>query len=407
MAGTAIAAGIAGALFLYLLELATGLHRKHPPLLWFLPLFGSLTAWMYRDLAGRAAEGTNLIIRELRNPSGSVPARMAPLILVSTLLAHFGGGSVGREGTAIQLGGGIGSGIARGLGLAPENGRLALLVGVAAGFGAVFGTPCAAAVFATECIRPGRIEWRYLPPCLAGAWLGHLVCLGCGGTHSTLSTPDVSGHDGGWFGMDARWLAGAAGIGLACGLLARLFVLTGSAVTKAFSRIPNPLFRAFIGGAIVVVLTSVAGTRAYLGLGMAPLDPADISITGAIAGQSPPLFAWAWKGIFTTVTLGSGFKGGEVTPLFFMGSTLGSSLSQHLHLPAGIGAAIGMMALFAGASRSPAACTVMGMELFGIAFGPPQAVACLCAFLAVGRTGIYEAQNEPEIPSMKDRQPGA
>ncbi len=392
---TATLTGIAGALFLRTLEAVTLWHQAQPRLLLLLPLLGLGVWWIYQRFAGIAARGTNLLIEQIHQPSSGVPFRLAPLIFFTTLLTHLGGGSAGREGTAVQMGGGIGGGIASLFKLTPEETRHALLSGMAAGFGAVFGTPWAGAVFAVECIHPRRPDWRRLPACMAAAWIGHWICIGCGAVHADyrVALPAPTGPLLGTVSL--TWTVGSLAAGIAFGLIARAYVLAGKSASRGFALIPWAWMRPVAGAALLMLLTLGLGTRAFLGLGATPMDPGNASIATALETSAIPPWAWAAKLAFTVITLSSGFKGGEVTPLFFIGATAGNTLSPLVGLPVGLGAALGLTAVFAGASRTPVACTLMGMELFGLGHGPYLAIACHAAWLTAGRNGIYEAQNRP------------
>jgi H+/Cl- antiporter ClcA len=392
---TALASGISGAFFLWSLDLVTRWHRTEPRLIWTLPLLGIGIWWIYQATAGNASRGTNLLIEEARNPTGNVPFRLAPLILLTTLMTHLGGGSAGREGTAVQLGGGLAGGIAHWMRLSHAQTRIVLLAGMAAGFGAVFGTPWAGALFAVECIRPERPDWRSLPACVLAAWMGHGVCMACGAHHADFDL-GLAAHPKDWTGiLQPLWLFGAVVGGLIFGGVARLYVLTGKTAAKGFGRIRIPWVRPAIGGLLIAVLTSALDDRSYLGLGAVPMDPGNASIQTAFTGGPIPPWAWAEKLVFTALTLGSGFKGGEVTPLFFIGSTLGFVLAQAAGIPTGLGAAMGLTAVFGGASRAPIATTVLGIEMFGLRAGPFIALACASAAWSCGRHGIYEAQLAP------------
>lgn len=398
LALTSIAGGVAGAAFLGLLDAVTGLHRHHGWLLYLLPLFGVGVWWVHHRFAGLAAKGTNLLIEQAHSTEPRVPFRLAPLIFFSTLVTHLGGGSAGREGTAVQMGGGIGGGVSSLLGLGPRGRRIILLGGMAAGFGAVFGTPLAAGVFAIECIQPRRSDWRTLPACLLASWCAHLTCLACGASHAHYDAglPVESGILP--FGFQIGWLAGAAIAGVGAGFLASAYIHAGRLATRGFAGIPKPWLRPVTGAGLLILLTTVVGNRSCLGLGAIPMDPGDPSIGTAFGTDPIPAWAWASKLLFTVVTLGSGFKGGEVTPLFFMGATAGHALGPYAGLPPGLGAAVGLTAVFAGASRTPAACTLLGLELFGPAALPYVGVACWIARLTTGNRSIYETPGRPGRP---------
>jgi H+/Cl- antiporter ClcA len=396
-----ISSGLAGAAFIQSLAWVTHLHQDHPWLIAFLPVAGIAIVWITTRYAGTSARGTNLLINAVHNDSIQIPFRLAPWIFGTTLLTHLTGGSAGREGTAIQLGGGIAAGIARSLQLAPHRTRIILLTGMAAGFGAVFGTPCAAALFAIECPRPTKPDWRPLPLCLASAWLAHGICSLSGGHHTVfnLSLPDHPSPTLGPFPLS--WLLASAIAGIGFGLVARLFILAGQFAARSFTRIPSPWLRPCIGAFLVICLSQLLGTRAYLGLGVHPVDPGNPSILTALAPSSPASIGpidWLWKLLFTVITLGSGFKGGEVTPLFFMGACAGHVMAPWLGVPFPLLAAVGMAAVFSGASHARLACTVMAVELFGATILPYAGLACFIAPWLVGKTGIYEAQQRGDVP---------
>ena len=217
-------AGTAGAGFLRALNAITQTRFEHPWLLWLLPLAGLISAWAYRHVGGPSERGNNLIIEEIHQPGGGVPSRMAPLVLGATLLTHLCGGSAGREGTAVQMGGALASGVKKWLRLGAEHQAMLRSAGVAGGFGAVFGTPLAGAVFALEVLVRGRISYTWLGPCLVAALTGDQVCAAWGIHH----------EDYGALAALARLREGpalpalvqAAALGLAFGLCSRLFVAT-------------------------------------------------------------------------------------------------------------------------------------------------------------------------------------
>ena len=381
---TAAGGGVAGALFLAGLDVATGLQRRHPWLLGLLPILGVVGAWWYRRADPRAAAGTPLLLRCSRLPDEPPPFAMAPLIVGTTLLTHLGGGSAGREGTALQLGGGWAAGVMRWLRMPAGAGAWLLPCGMAAGFAAVFGTPWAAAVFVMEVVRSGeRRGWRWAA-CLGCAWAAHGVALGCGARHSDLSLDVGPGVP------EARWLAAAAACGVAMGVLARGFLRAMHDARRAFERLPSWWMRPMTGGVLVGVAVLATGQRGFLGLGMEPMDAGDPSILGCLRGDAIAPWAWAAKLAFTVATVASGFRGGEVTPLFFIGATAGHAIGTAWGAPPSLMAAAGLASLFGAASRAPWACAVMGLELFGWGALPYVAAACATARAAGPCLGLYE-----------------
>ncbi len=328
---------------------------------------------------------------------------MAPLIVLSTVVTHLFGGSAGREGTAVQLGGSIASAFAKSIRLSPDDTRVLLTTGIAAGFGAVFGTPVAGAVFALEVLAVGRVQYQALVPCILAAIVGDWTCHAWGITHVAYhvafsGVPDGSGTP---FHIDPLLLIKVATAGVAFGLVSMIFSEASHWVGGTLKKVcPAPWLRPVLGGLAVIALTYAVGTRDYLGLGVTSPNPDGASIVSFFGGHIFP-WAWAWKIVFTVVTLGSGFKGGEVTPLFFIGAGLGNALSGVLGGPADLFAALGFVAIFAGASNTPLACTIMGIELFGATNTVYIAVACFIAYLCSGHSGIYLAQRlaVPKTPN--------
>lgn len=383
--------GSACAFFLWSLDAVTGIRFDHPWLLFLLPVGGFAVGWIYHRL-GRSAEGGNLlIIEQIHTPGGGVPRRMAPLVLFGTLVTHLLGGSAGREGTAVQMGGSLASGYSRALRLEAETTRLLLMTGIAAGFGAVFGTPLAGAIFAVEVLGWRRLQPGALLPCWLAAVIGDWTCLawGIGHTHYAIQAgPSETLASG---AMAARWLKVALA-SVAFGLTAWCFVRLSHGVSAFMRRrISYAPLRPVFGGVAVIALWWLAGTSDYLGLGVWSRDPHALTISSFFSATDYHPWSWGWKILFTIATVATGFKGGEVTPLFFVGAALGHALSAPLGLPPDLLAGLGFVAVFAGAAKTPLACAVMGIELFGTATAGELAIACLVAFGCSGRLGLYRA----------------
>ena len=379
-ASIGLLAGTASAIFMWLLDRSIHLRSQHLWLVALLPAFGILSAWLYGTFGKQSEGGSTLILDEVLEFQGRVPSRMAPLVLLGTLLTHLGGGSAGREGTALQMG----ASLARTVGKLPwpwlrltrSRQRLLLMAGVAAGFGSLFGTPVAGAIFGMEVITVGKIHYEGLLLCTAASLVADAVCRGLGASHS---------H----FHPQALALSWSLGLKLA------LFALPVALVAGGFSELSHglarstrrwfaqPYLRAGLGGLAVIALALAFRTTDYLNLGIIWL-PRVFEGTGPV----PPL-AFAAKFLFTVVTLGFGFKGGEVTPLFVIGALLGASLAPALGLPVPFIAAIGFIALFAAASNTPLASVFMGIELFGAGFTGPLVITCFLAYILVGHRGIY------------------
>lgn len=388
----AIAAGSASALFLVLLDWVTRRHWEQPHLLWGLPLGGFLVGWLFHRWGKGAERGNNLLLDEIHQPGGGVPARMGPLVLLGTLVTHLFGGSAGREGTAVQMGGSLAGLFARWCRLGETPRRIALMCGIAAGFGSVFGTPLAGAVFAMEVLVVGQMQYGALIPVLVAAVVGDATCTAWG-VHHTVYHLDVSPGAGLHAPFDLVLLSKVMLGGACFGMAARFFAELTHAVQHQFAlRVSYPPLRPFLGGLAVVAMAGLVGGRDFLGLGVEAPPEGGVSIQSAFAHGGSGDWSWLGKTVFTAVTLGSGFKGGEVTPLFYIGATLGNTLGDWLHAPVGLFAALGFIAVFAGASNTPLACTFMGVELFGSHYGVYFAVACFVAYLFSGHSGIYLSQ---------------
>lgn len=375
------------AFFLWSLEWATQTRFDHPWLLFLLPAAGALIALMYRVFGRSVEAGNNLIVDEIHEPGAGVPARMAPLILIGTVGTHLFGGSAGREGTAVQIGGSVASTFGRWCGLTGLDVRKLLMVGIAAGFGGVFGTPLAGAVFAMEVLLIGRMNYEAIFPCLVAGIVGDWSCT-IWGIHHTHYHVAVAPVTFAW--VTAGKVAVAA---VAFGLASVLFAELTHGLHTVWRRfIPHSWLRPVAGGTVVIALVYLIGTRDFLGLGVVSPDPHGVSIVSSFESGGAHWMSWWWKILFTAVTLSSGFKGGEVTPLFFVGATLGNTLARLLRAPVDLFAGLGFVAVFAGATNTPLACTIMGIELFGSGHVVYIAIACFMAYLFSGHTGIYLSQ---------------
>ncbi len=397
--GAVVGSAVAG--FLWLLERAIDVRFDHPWLLLLLPVGGVGVGLLYHRFGKGVEGGNNLIMEQIHTAGGGVPARMAPLVLAGTVITHLFGGSAGREGTAVQMGGSIASTIGKALRLDRADTRTLLQAGIAAGFGAVFGTPLTGALFALEVLAVGTMDYEALVPCLVASVAGDYATRACGIHHSAY-------HIGALVrsqlvapvpGLSGLLLAKVAAAAVVFGLASVLFAELTHGLHRAFSwAVPVPYLRPALGGVIVIGLAHAVGPS-YLGLGVAD-RPGLVSIASCFRPGGATALSWWWKILFTAVTLSCGFKGGEVTPLFFVGAALGNALARLLHAPVDLFAGLGFVAVFAGATNTPLACTVMGVELFAAAgaglldggFVVYLATACFVAYLMSGHSGIYLSQ---------------
>ncbi len=432
-AASGVLAGLACWAFLTALDEATSLRLAHGWLVGLLPVIGLAVGLAYHRVGGRAGEGNALLLDQIHDPTDWVPRRMAPLVGVGTVVAHLGGASVGREGTALQLSGSLTDALSRRLGLRGDDRRTLLVAALGGGFGAVFGVPLAGAVFGLEV---QRLSWHPRtpegdPPNGTGAtavdqapslirplpwWVP-----GVGRLSSARRAPRpllLAGfRDGTWgdrvaatltasvvgdqvvralgyhherrpqlhVAIDPALLGRAAIAGVAFGLAAIAFVEATDLVRAAARRgVAWPPARPAVAGLLVLAGTALVG-RSYLGLSLPLIDQA---LAGDPTGWEVPLLKLA----FTALCVGAGFVGGEVTPLFVIGTTLGSALAPSVGLSPVVGATLGFVAVFGGATNTPLACTVMAVEIFGTGAVAPAAVACVVAYLCSGRRGIYPTQ---------------
>jgi len=374
-----VLAGAASALFLFSLQRATDFRTGHELIVYALPVAGLLVGWVYERFGRSIAGGANLIIDTIHDDGPCLPLRMAPMVLIGTVLTHLFGGSAGREGTAVQMAASLADTALRHLKLSGALRRQVLAAGVAGGFGSVFGTPVAGALFGLEFVVQGRMEYAALLPALTAAVVGDLTTRALGISHSVYPMPQALALSP---LLLLKWLVFA----LALALATRAFVeLTHFLKAQAAVRIPSLPLRMFSGGLAVVVLWRLVGTSDYLGLGVP-------TILRAFSDPHLPVYAFALKILFTALTLGAGFLGGEVTPLFFVGAALGNVLARALGLPLAMGAGVGLAAVFAAAAKTPLALSVMAVELLGANLFPHAAIVCALGYLMTGRRGIYSAQ---------------
>jgi len=378
-AGIGILSGSASAIFLLSLDWVGGVRDAHLWLLGCLPLGGFVIGYCYHWYGFGLEKGNNLILTGIYTPQPTLSWRLAPFVLIGTLITHLFGGSAGREGTAVQMGASLAAQVGKRWSLDKNTGRTLLICGVAGGFASVFGTPLAGAVFSLEWLFRRKIDPDSIFPAFWSAFTAYWVCDWVWGIgHMAYVIPEVSPPTL----VNLAWMIPA---GIAFGLAARLFVEAGHGVNWLFSSIAYPPLRPFVGGLLVAGIVYLTGAYTYIGLGVPRIVQ---------AFETPlPWYDFLAKTGLTALTLGSGFKGGEVTPLFFTGATLGNALASYIPLPLALLTGCGFVGVFAGATNTPLACTLMGMELFGLEAGIYLGIACLLAFLCSGKGSIYTSQD--------------
>ena len=374
-----IGGGVAYA-FLRTLNWANTSRINHGNLIYFLPLAGLAIGLMYHHFGERVANGSNLVLEEIHEPDAGVPSRMAPMVFLATAISHLFGASTGREGAGIQITASIADTIARPFSPSSETRKLLLITAISAAFGGLFGVPIGGMVFALEVQENGRIRYEAMLPALVSGLIGFQIVESLNIKHlltGTLVPVDLS--------LDLSWKLVV--LSAVSSILAIAFIqLTHTVHRVARSLITWQPLRPAVGGCIVLLLVLASGTREYLGLSTHLAEVAFAGAVGIAVG------AFAWKLVFTSVSLGTGFIGGEMVPLFIVGALAGAQTGRLLDASIPLFAAIGMMATFAAASNTPIACIVIGIELFGIGAILPLAFVCVVAYSISGSRGIYHAQ---------------
>ena len=392
----AIAIGSMVALFLVLLHLAIQWRFDQPWLLYLLPIAGLAIHYLYQGVGRSSERGNNLILEEIHRPAAGVPGLMAPIILLATVITHFFGGSAGREGTAVQIGGSIAAKFGQQFNLNRQQKRTLLTCGMAAGFGAVFGTPFTGAIFAIEVLTLGRMNFKDLVTCLLASVIADLTVTAWGVHHTPYHIDQAVKAVYLWQGFlpaNAWIVLQVFAVAIVFGAASLLFATLTHRLKSLFTQLIKVKWLIpVLGGLLIILFAWFNGKPDYLSLGVDPEYPGAITITSAFQAGGADTWSWLWKTVYTATTLATGFKGGEVTPLFYIGATLGNTLASLINAPISLFAALGFLAVFAGATKTPLACTIMGMEIFGPAYTIFFSIACFTAYFFSGHTGIYSSQ---------------
>lgn len=373
-----IVCGSASALFLTLLDFATNYRENNSWIISLLPIAGLIIGLSYHYFGKEIEKGNNLLLEEIHNPQKIIHFKMAPMIMIGTVITHLFGGSAGREGTAVQMGGSIADQLNHLIKLKQEDRIILLIIGISAGFASIFGTPLAGMVFGLEVYIIGRLRYNAIFPSMLAAIIADLTCDAWGIIHTNYSIGIIPK-------MNPEIIIYCVVAGIAFGLTGMFFSKLTHLISKGFkSLIKYAPLRPAIGGLIVAIAVWLIGTTKYIGLGIP-------TIVDSFQNQLPA-YDFLLKILFTSLTLGAAFKGGEVTPLFFIGATLGNALSLLLPLPMSLLAGLGFVAVFAGAANTPLATILMAMELFGAEVGIFAAIACITSYIFSGKYGIYSSQ---------------
>ena len=369
--------GAVGSLFSYSVSYVTAFRKSHSLIIWLLPLGGLVIAFLYEKAGDRVSGGTNRVIRSISG-TDQLPFILAPLIFVSTVITHLFGGSSGREGAALQLGGSLAQSAARKLKLSQGEIKIMTMCGMSAAFSALFGTPLAAAFFSMELTNVGVMYYSALLPCVASALSASMTAKAFGIAPDAFVIKIVQE-------LTPITISHTFLLAFLCGLLAIVFCVVMHEAGHLYEKyIPNPYLRVAAGGLIVAVLTFLVGSQIYNGAG---LDVVELAIEG-----EAPLWAFLMKILFTALTLGAGYKGGEIVPSLYIGATFGALYAALFGLTPGPCVAIAMCALFCGVTNCPVSSLLLSFELFGYDGMPYFLIACAVSYGFSGYYSLYSAQ---------------
>ncbi|MDR5658856.1 voltage-gated chloride channel family protein [Serpentinicella sp. ANB-PHB4] len=359
-------------------DFLTDIREANPFTLLLLPVGGIIIGYIYMYYGKGSRKGNDLVLEHIHHGQGEIPLRMGPIVFFCTFITHLLGGSTGREGAAIQMGASISEGVNRLFKINRIDRKILIISGISGGFGSAFGAPIAGTIFGMEAITIGRTKYEALIPCFVASFVGHYVATALGMHHEHFiiqNIPDINAIN----------LMKIMALAIVFGFTSVLYSQLRHEIKSLSDKyLKNLMLRAFTGGLIIIALTYLIGSRDYLGRGLPMVEQ-------AFQGQVPP-YAFLAKIVFTAITMGMGFRGGEVIPLFFMGATLGNTLSPLVGMPPSFLAAVGMIAIFSGAANTPVSAFLFSLEMFngeGITY---FFIACFISFIFSGHHGIYASQ---------------
>ncbi|HIS32914.1 MAG TPA: chloride channel protein [Candidatus Limivivens intestinipullorum] len=370
--------GLAGAAFSYAMEGVTGMRESHPWLLFLLPLAGLVIVFLYHRAGIYRSRGTNLVLLAVRTKE-QIPGTVAPLIFISTVLTHLCGGSAGREGAALQLGGSIAQWIGKRLKLGEKGLHTATMCGMSACFSALFGAPVTAAVFSMEVVSVGIMHYSALVPCVAASVTAGLITKALG------IAPEAFPMTGVPAAIEIGPVLQVGALAVLAAVVSILFCIVLKTAARLYEKfLPNQYLRVAAGGLLVLALTFACGSRDYCGAGTHV-------IARAVAGEARPE-AFLLKMLFTALTLEAGFKGGEIVPTLFIGSCFGCVAGGLLGLSPSFGAGIGLMAVFCGVTNCPLTAVFLAVELLGAEGLVWYMLAAAVSYMLSGYFGLYSKQ---------------
>lgn len=369
--------GLVSSAFYFVLSYVNGVREENSWLIYLLPIGGLAIVGLYKLMKNEKDGGTNLVISAIHS-GDRIPLRMTPSIFISTALTHLFGGSAGREGAALQIGGSIGNALGKLFKFDEKDTHVIIMCGMSAAFSTLFGTPMAAAIFPMEMVSVGVMYYMALVPCVVSSLTAHGIAI-------LLGIPGEAFHVAEIPELSLIPVLQVVLVAVICAFVSIFFCGTLHRVEALCKKLfKNPFLRVFVGGCAIVLLTILVGNNDYNGAGMHVIEE-------AFEGNVVP-YAFVLKALFTAITIGAGYKGGEIVPTFFVGATLGCVLGQAIGLSPSLCAAVGMVALFCGVTNCPISTLLISFELFGFQGMPYYLLAVAFSYMLSGYSGLYRSQ---------------